>query len=346
MLLLSVLGAALLGLAVADVAITSFALQPRGGPLTARLSAWIWAASRRAVQRSTGSSGGVRIGPRILLAVVLAWLLLSWLGWFLVFSGVENAVVEASSGEPASVAARLYYAGFSVFTLGIGDYRPQGAFWQVATAVAAAQGFFVLTLSVTYVLPVVSAVTQKRATARAIRLLGDNPTAMAGNAWNGRDFGHLPVQLIDLSSQLLAVQEKHYAYPVLHYFVSSDIDTSLPSAVAQLDEALLLWSVGVAQKHRPDASVVRGLRDVVGSYLAMLEHVHIRAAQELPPLPALDHLRSCGVPVVSDREFRQGAATWEQRRRLLRGLVERDGWRWDDLAAVPERREGSDEPTA
>jgi hypothetical protein len=135
-MVVTAVGVAVLVLVVHDVVTTSVSLRPRGGPLTARLSVWVRSVPRRR-RNDSHEGGGVRTGPRVLLATVSAWVLLSWIGWSLVFLGGPSAVVDASTGTPAGVAARVYFAGFSVFTLGIGDFRPHGALWQVATAVAA-----------------------------------------------------------------------------------------------------------------------------------------------------------------------------------------------------------------
>jgi hypothetical protein len=57
---------------------------------------------------------------------------------------------------------------FTLFTLGVGDYRPNGAFWQMLTALCAADGLLTITLSVTYFVPLVSAATRKRQIAASI----------------------------------------------------------------------------------------------------------------------------------------------------------------------------------
>ena len=329
-MVVTAVGVAVLVLVVHDVVTTSVSLRPRGGPLTARLSVWVRSVPRRR-RNDSHEGGGVRTGPRVLLATVSAWVLLSWIGWSLVFLGGPSAVVDASTGTPAGVAARVYFAGFSVFTLGIGDFRPHGALWQVATAVAAAQGFFVLTFSVAYVLPVVSAATERRAAARAIASLGRTPAAMVVNAWNGERFGNLQPTFAHLRPMLTAVQEKHHAYPVLHDFVSLEADASLPRCLAVLSEALLLWSAGVAPDRRPDAILLRDLERVVEGYLDMLAQTHIRIAAEAPAPPSLQLLQEMGIPTVSPAEFHRSAASFERRRRLLLGLVEGEARRWSDV---------------
>lgn len=60
----------------------------------------------------------------------LIWISLLWIGWLLVFCGSETAVVEAATGQPADLASRVYFAGYTISTLGVGDYLP--ARWRLA----------------------------------------------------------------------------------------------------------------------------------------------------------------------------------------------------------------------
>ena len=52
-------------------------------------------------------------------------------------------------------------AGFTAFTLGVGDYIPNGQPWEVLTAIAVVSGLGLTTLAIIYLVPVVSAVTAR-----------------------------------------------------------------------------------------------------------------------------------------------------------------------------------------
>lgn len=78
------------------------------------------------------------------------WLLLLWAGWTLVFSASPEAVLQDPEGVPADGWARAYFAGFSVFTLGVGDYVPNGPVWQLLTVVAVVSGLALTTMAITY----------------------------------------------------------------------------------------------------------------------------------------------------------------------------------------------------
>ncbi len=317
------LGLGLLILTLFDLIKTTLVSSPYGGPLTARVAQGVWSA----FVRLSGNRRNPFTGPSVLLAMLLTWLLFSWTGWTLLFSALPDAVVEAQSGRLANFPERVYFTGYSLFTLGVGDYRPVGAVWQVATVLCAAQGFVVITLSITYIVPIVSAVTQKRQLAVLISQLGTSPELIVTTAWNGRTFGWLESQLVNLLPLLAELHLQHDAYPVLHYFNDAKRKQAVVAALAALDDALMLLQLAVYEEARPDANVLRSVRQAVGDYLATLAAVHVRAAQAPPPLPSLVPLRSAGIPVVSEADFLR-AGLEEHRRRLLLALLERDGWSW------------------
>jgi hypothetical protein len=70
---------------------------------------------------------------------VLAWAVATWAGWWLVFLG-SGVVESADTGAPASAAEVAYYAGYAVFTLGVGDFVADAPVWRVATSLASFGG--------------------------------------------------------------------------------------------------------------------------------------------------------------------------------------------------------------
>ncbi|XVH33461.1 ion channel (plasmid) [Haloferacaceae archaeon DSL9] len=46
----------------------------------------------------------------------------------------------------------MYFTGYTIFTLGNGDFYPTAANWQVTTVLTSASGLLLITLIVTYVL--------------------------------------------------------------------------------------------------------------------------------------------------------------------------------------------------
>ncbi|HEY9735961.1 MAG TPA: ion channel, partial [Trichocoleus sp.] len=281
------LGLAIVLFVLLDIVITTLTVGG-AGPLMRRVANGFWQ-SALLIHRWRPSHGLLAAsGWLILLMMILIWLSLTWLGWTLVFSAAEDAVVSTSSGVPATVWERIYFTGFTIATLGLGDYRPQHSFWQLATAIAAANGFFLVTLGVAYLLPVVSAVAVKRGLATYISTLGGTGDEILSRNWNGENFGQLDQHLLNLAPVVSQLGESHLTYPILYYFHSVARSRSLPLSMVALDEALTLLEYGVPRQHRPDASALGSLRRANAAFLRTLQAAYLDPAPKAPPLPPLE----------------------------------------------------------
>ncbi len=329
-LLLAAAGTALLALALFDALWTTIA--PHGaGPLTKRIARGWWAASLWVHRQRAGGAHGLLAfaGPALLVLAFVVWVGLLWVGWTLLFSAEPGAVVESSSSVPADLAGRVYYVGFVLFTLGTGDYVPVGGVWEVLSAVASLSGLFVVTLAITYILSVVSAVAAKRRLAGSIHSLGTTPSDFVCGAWDGRGFPGLDQHLPSLSQALEMHTQRHLAYPVVHYFHTGDRRIALAPAAAVLNEALLLLDGAVAPEVRPAPAILHPARRTVASFLDTLGDAFVDPAAEAPPAPRAAALAAAGIPTAPHAEFDRSVQDAERSRRLLLGFVRDAGWRWE-----------------
>lgn len=100
--------------------------------------------------------------------------------------------------------------------------------------------------------PIISAAIQKRSLAIYISSLGGTGDSILTNAWNGKDFGNLDQHLINLTPLIIGLSEQYSAYPVLHYFYTTERSRSLPLSLAALDEAMTILQYAVLPENRPD----------------------------------------------------------------------------------------------
>ena len=114
---------------------------------------------------------------------------------------------------------------------------------------------------------------------------------------------------------------------MIYYFNDTKREQAIVLSLAALDDAVTLFSLAVREEIRPDANVLRSVREAIGAYLETLEAVHIQAA-DTPPLPPLTPLREAGIPLVAEDIFLDRAKLLQHRRRLLLALLEHDGWSW------------------
>ena len=195
----TVVGLAIVALALVDLLWTTIAAGSGGGPLTRRLGAVLWRGALALHARRPGHGLLASAGPVIVFSLFLSWVATVLAGWCLVFLSTEDAVRESSTGLAADVVDRIYFTGYTVFTLGIGDYRPGDGVWQLLTVAATGTGLVLVTVGITYLVGVASAVTERRQLASSIAALGDNAESILVRAWNGRDFGALRDHLVSLT---------------------------------------------------------------------------------------------------------------------------------------------------
>ncbi len=304
-----------------------------GGPLSKRLTAALWRSFLGLHRRRRRSARLFSFaGVIITLLTLLTWILLLWAGWTLVFCGAEQAVIRAETERPASFWDRVYFTGYTISTLGLGDYIPQGQVWEILTSVASLTGLSLITLSITFLVPLGQAATQKRQLAAQIAGLGETADAILLRTWNGSDFQVLGRHLTaSLTTELAKLEQRHLTYPSLHYFHSQDASKAAALRLAALDEALTILEHGVDEGFLLNRGTFYPARRTITSFLDTLATAFIEPTEEAPPPPSLDPLREQGIPVVDEAVFRMRVAQVVDRRRLLLALVENDGWTWDLL---------------
>jgi hypothetical protein len=324
-LILSV-GVVLVSVALVDVTWTTLAAGSGAGPITGRLAGWLWQVSLR-IHRWQPSHRRLSVaGVLIIVVTFTSWIVLVLCGWSLVFSSTDGAVRAAQTGRPAGLVERLYFTGYTMFTLGNGEYRPGKGSWQLATVVATSTGLILVTLGITYLVPVASAVASRRQLASYVASLGTTSQEIVTNAWTGTGFGSLSQHLVSLAPLVQSVRQQHLTYPVLHYFHSQETESATAINVANLSQAVHLLRHGVAPEVRLDQATTGPVDRAIGAFLEILRGAHLSSA--CPPIgvPDLAPLRAAGVPTVDDAAYARTASTSEPRRTLVAALLTEDGW--------------------
>ena len=324
----AILGIILLIAGIIDFAWTTLWPDGGAGPVTKRLSLLFWLLLR---WLSSGKSSVISLaGPIILIATLLTWILLFWTGWTLLFAADPGSFIDTNDNNPISWAERWYATGYLLFTLGIGDYIMKEGLWQILAVLAAASGLVFITLGVTYTLSVLDAVTQKRAFAQSVHGIGESVTEVVTNSWNGEDFNDINLLLNSFSSQLSTLTIQHNAYPILHYYHSSNREEELAVSVATLDEALTVFKFGIKEGHGPNKLLVHEARSTIDSFITTLRSGYISPAEIAPPPPDIDTMREKGLPVVSTDVFLKSLEDLSERRKALLGSLRDNSRKWPD----------------
>ena len=321
-----ILSVGLLLLAVVDLLWTTLWVDGSAGPLTRRLAMALWGGLR-----TVGGQGSRTLslaGPLILTATLLCWVGLLWAGWTLLYASDPGSLIDTRADEPVTWTGRAWFAAYTMFTVGNGDFTPRDGAWQVVASLTAASGMLFVTMGASYVVSVLGAVAQKRSFASSVAGLGGRPGDVVAAGWGGEDLHALDLPLSSLTSQLGLLTDQHQSYPVLHYYHSEGREDASSAAVATLDEALTLLCFGVPEHVRPNRALLREARSNVRSYLDTLASTSAQTADHDPPAPDLRPLRAAGVP-TDDGALADALADLASRRRRLLGMVRADAWDWD-----------------
>lgn len=226
-----VFGVILILLVMTDIVRTT--LTTRGEGL---ISSFVSGAFRRVACSSIrkGHRPSEIIGSISILTLALVWLAGLWAGWVLIFMGIPNAIVHAGDASGVGLYDIIYFVGFTLSTLGIGDLSPTTPMAQMATVLSSFSGLLIVTLIVTYAISVVSAVVARRVLAYKIYLNGGDKGGEGEFLTEFPDLEGFAAWVGDIKNEIISCTEQRLAYPILDNFVSKDERFSLPVQLAKL----------------------------------------------------------------------------------------------------------------
>lgn len=132
---------------------------------------------------------------------------------------------SGSRPTPRGFGTALYVAGFSLSTLGTGDLIATAPATRLLMAAQAFIGFGILTLTLTYVMSIYSALQRRNRFALTLHHLtgdtGDAAELLARIGLSADDAAGRQ-QLATFASGLDELYESHHFYPILHYFFFRD----------------------------------------------------------------------------------------------------------------------------
>lgn len=311
------------------VAVTMFeiiatTMREGGGPISRRVLRLTWRATAR-LRRALHPQARALAGPFILAGTVAWWMAFLWVGFYLLNAGPHDAIVDASTRQPAGQLERIYFTGFNLATLGVGDYIPMTTTGRIIAVLTALGGFFAISFSVTYMLSVITALGRRKAFASRVRVLASDPQGLAIRALQHPEAAS--DALSELASALTQLDQDQLTYPMVQYFHSTDARHSPAGALALLDEGLTLLRYGVQELDDPLAFASGSCRRAMTRYLETLEGAFLSPTDTPPDEPDRARL-SAAASLGSEAEWQRAVADLRRRRSLLRAAVEDDCWQW------------------
>lgn len=270
-------------------------------------------------------------GGSLILVVFILWGILFLVGISFIYFSSEYSVINANTKAPADLWEKVYYIGFTVTTLGIGDFIAGSKMWQLITIVSAVTGFFLLTLLITYLISLLSSVKEKRAFASTINNIGSSPEQFLLQLRTRDDFSGLSNLLSSFIRDLNLITQNHLTYPALHYFHSSNKMSAIAPAIAILDEALSLLIVSYPDRYKEISILIDPTRDAISNLLATLKNSYIGAGDELPPIPHEKVIDGLSPKVVMREDVIKFYESIVERRKILLAYLKNNGWGWSDV---------------
>lgn len=274
-------GALVITLVLLDVFLTVLYARAGTGILSTRVAKF----TRRVFLRASNPFGRFRgavmsfCGPVILVLLILMWDFGLTLGAALVIHPALGASVANSSGAtPTDFVTALQAAGNSTSIVGSGDFSPQTSVFRLFYLFASLIGTAIVSLTLTYLMQVYSALRSRNSTALSFHLAsaetGDAAELVAGLGPQGKFDGGYS-NLSELAVKVTEAKEAHHFYPVLfnfrfsepHYAVSRFTLLALDSITlikSALDDKKYEWlkeSVAVAHLWRASMLLLTNLTE-------------------------------------------------------------------------------------
>lgn len=253
------------------------------------------------------------------LKILSVWIIMGWVGLFLVYSSNPGEIVN-SDGIVANLWERLYFTGYVLSTLGMGNFYPTSPFFEILTSFFSFFGFIFFTTSITYFLSVSSALVRKRLLAKTINNLGKSPEDIA-NSLCSFDNSYTLQQLKALQEMVDEHAVNHQAYPVIHYYSHPEPDVCLSINLTRLDEA-----VSILLGSEKDVDFKKEMAPLRAALTNLLNHIYKNFSREIPSAEGLQKNLSLPYTVTGLDED-----VLEYRRRILDSLLTNEGFSWEEV---------------
>ncbi|AVR44287.1 two pore domain potassium channel family protein [Christiangramia fulva] len=325
-----ILGCLLFFSIIMDIIQTTLSMQG-GGWLTGRISHYFW----KAALKISGNNGRSRIldhvGYFLLVIILTTWVMVLWLSLFLLLNFSAETVLNSTTKMPADIWEKIYYAGYTISTLGVGDYIAGTNLWRIVTNIYSFTGIIFLTMSVTYFIPMISAVIEQRKLGIKLSSLGDSPQQIILNHWNGKDFSQFTSQVMDIADSLIQYSQHHRAYPIIHYFHNSKEKNTIILQLAKLFETLILMKYALKEDVKPSLRDLKPLEIAFENYTEVIfEVTYLTRKEDQVEFPQTLDLKEQNM-MFSEGDFSELTKEDAEIRRVFKMLVHQDGWKWNDI---------------
>jgi len=207
-----------------DVFMTVLYARVGTGILSYIIGKWTWAVFKWGTRPFAKRRGNFLsfCGPVIVVLLIAAWGFGLALGTALIIHQQLGRTIVATNGPtPTDFGTAIFVGGSSLSIIGVSDFSPKTRVLHWLFFVNSLVGMSVISLTVTYVLQIYTALQNRNAFALKIHIgagqRGDAAEWVVGAGPRGRfDLGYST--LVEAGGELVHVKESHHFYPVIFYF--------------------------------------------------------------------------------------------------------------------------------
>ena len=369
-LLLTITGVVLLVLVFYDIYATILRATKYPGPFSEILnrSAW-WLITRltRNLNRRLRHRLLSAVGPLLMPLLITILLLTLMTGFALIYlPRLETGFQVGESAHGSQVLQAFYFSGITLTTLGYGDILPISSLMRMLALFESALGMATISISITYLLTVYSALERKRAVAlkfyHQARQGADISGFISSHFARGR-FHSLTESLREATRDLQELLESHIEHPVIHYFHPVEVYKGLPRALFVVLETVAILNAHLDEKEyieagdHPDVLIAGdNARHVLFELVTSLKLENLATApfeSEEETLArrqkcfnrAARHLQRRKIKIRSDieqafLEYSSDRAAWE---RQLYHFADFLGYDWDEVTGDRSLEDATDD---
>jgi hypothetical protein len=277
-------GVILLLLIVFDVYATVLHSSARYGPVGESLNRSVWRTARGVAFRLSRAWRHRllnMVGPLLLPLLIAVYIVLLVLAFALIYyPHIPGAFVFSSPHPEAGWVDAVYFSGCTLTTVGYGDIVARSALLRFVALFEAAAGLTLISLAITYLLTVYTALERKRAVAISLYHQAGDGADVAGliahHFVEGRFYG-LRDALRTVTRDLQGLLESHVDHPVIHYFHPVEVYKSLPRILFLLLETCTVIRSALDREENSDLRNYPEVRTLE----AVVRHVLMKMIESL-----------------------------------------------------------------
>lgn len=366
-------GFVLLALIIFDIYATVLHSSARYGPVGESLNRSVWRATRTVafkLSRANRHRLLNMVGPLLLPLLIVVYIVLLVSAFALVYYPhvPDGFTYGVSHPEPGWVDA-VYFSGVTLTTVGYGDVMPRTIPLRFFALFEAASGLVVISLAITYMLTVYTALERKRAVAVSLYHQAGQGADVAGfiahHFVEGRFYG-LRDALRTVTRDLQGLLESHIDHPVIHYFHPVEVYKGTPRVLFLLLETCTVIRAALDREQNEDLrnypevrTLDAGVRHVLAQLIDSLDLERRERARRPTRAEAAEdearwgsryeqtvaRLKESGIktrqhPERGWEEYRAQREEWESK---LRRLAHHLGYDWEEVTGDRDLEYASDE---